>query len=77
MSFEAFDVRGNNPGAAQRASSRRRFPGRVLKFADYDPDGWLILTGDTGVGKTHLAVAIYGRQTERGQRSCLLVRAGT
>ncbi len=66
MSFETFDVRGNNPSAAQRASIEAALQA-ASSFAD-SPDGWLILTGDTGVGKTHLAVAIAGRQTERGQR---------
>ena len=66
MSFETFDVRGNNPNAAQRASLEAALQA-ASSFAD-SPDGWLILTGDTGVGKTHLAVAIAGRQIERGQR---------
>jgi len=26
-----------------------------------EPEGWLVLTGDYGVGKTHLAAAIEGR----------------
>ncbi len=66
MSFETFDVRGNNPSAAQRASLEAALQA-ASSFAD-SPDGWLILTGDTGVGKTHLAVAIAGRQIERGHR---------
>ena len=66
MTFETFDVRGNNPSASERASLEAALQA-ASSFAD-SPDGWLILTGDTGVGKTHLAVAIAGRQIERDQR---------
>ena len=65
MSFDSFDVRGNNPSAAQRASleAAHQF---AKSFAAY-PDGWLTLFGDTGVGKTHLAVAIAAEQIMRGR----------
>ena len=64
MSFETFDVRGNNPNAAQRASLEAAYTA-ASSFAE-NLDGWLIITGETGVGKTHLAVAIAGAQLERG-----------
>lgn len=66
MSFETFDVKGNNPNAGQRASLEAALQA-ASSFAD-SPDGWLILTGETGVGKTHLAVAIAAMQIEREQR---------
>lgn len=64
MSFETFDVRGNSPNADQRASLEAAFTA-ATSFAK-QPEGWLILTGDTGVGKTHLAVAIVRAQIEQG-----------
>ena len=56
MSFETFDVRGNNPSAEQR----KTLENALLESSRYaaNPDGWLTIIGETGVGKTHLAVAI-------------------
>ena len=62
MTFEAFDVRGNNPSDAQRVTLEYAFQA-ASRFAD-SPEGWLILTGETGTGKTHLAYAIAGVQLE-------------
>ena len=56
MTFEGFDSRGNNPTASQRDSLEGAY--QAAKNFAADPDGWLTLFGDTGVGKTHLAVAI-------------------
>ena len=64
MTFETFDVRGNNPSANQRASLEGAF--QAAKNFAADPDGWLTLLGDTGVGKTHLAVAIATEQRKTG-----------
>ncbi|MCH8870561.1 MAG: ATP-binding protein, partial [Chloroflexi bacterium] len=65
MTFETFNVRGNNPTAGQRASIEAAV--RAAKnFAD-DPDGWLTLFGETGVGKTHLAVAIAEARIKQGK----------
>ena len=64
MSFESFDVRGNNPTAQQRASLEGAFES-ARNFAA-DPHGWLTLFGETGTGKTHLAVAIAVERIGRG-----------
>ena len=56
MTFETFDVRGNNPSAEQRESLEGAY--QFARNYAADPHGWLTLSGDTGVGKTHLAVAI-------------------
>ena len=65
MTFEKFDVRGNNPTASQRTSLEAAYAS-ARTFAD-NPDGWLTLSGATGVGKTHLAVAIAGEQMAAGR----------
>ena len=65
MSFETFDVRGNNPSAAQQASLEGAL--KAAKSFSKELEGWLLITGETGAGKTHLAVAIAGAQIEQGK----------
>ena len=67
MTFETFDVRGNNPGAKQRGSLEGAY--QCARNYAADPHGWLTLFSDTtGVGKTHLAVAIAVERMGRGDR---------
>jgi DNA replication protein DnaC len=57
MTFDRFDQRG---GAGATTEQRERLK-EALKLAQAfaaDPHGWLYLSGPTGTGKTHLAVAI-------------------
>lgn len=65
MTFDTFHVRGNNPTAGQRASIEAAL--QAAKNFARDPDGWLTLFGETGVGKTHLAVAIAERRIRQGK----------
>ena len=65
MTFETFDIRGNTSQEHQMASLEWAF--KSAKNFAADPDGWLTLFGDTGVGKTHLAVAIAGERMKTGQ----------
>ena len=64
MTFETFDLRGNNPNAKQRAILEGAYMA-AENFAA-DPDGWLTLFGETGVGKTHLAIAIAVARIQQG-----------
>lgn len=64
MTFDAFDVRGNNPDADQQKSLKAAHD-YAQNYAK-KPDGWLTLFGQTGVGKTHLAVAIAGERIRAG-----------
>ena len=65
MTLENFDVRGNNPSASQRSSLEAAH--RSAKSFAENPDGWLVLCGETGVGKTHLAVAVAAVQIAKGR----------
>lgn len=59
MTFEMF-----NPGGMGASAEASRSLGRALELArNYAerPGGWLVLLGQTGVGKTHLAAAIGHR----------------
>jgi DNA replication protein DnaC len=64
MTFETFDVRGNSPTAGQRASLEHAFT-FARHYAD-QPDGWVTFFGETGVGKTHLAVAVAAERLKAG-----------
>ena len=65
MTFETFDVRGNSPSASQRASLEGAY--QFARNYAADPHGWLTLFGETGAGKTHLAIAIAAERIENGQ----------
>ena len=64
MTFKSFDTRGKNPSAAQRSSIEAAYDAALSYAATLD--GWLTFFGDTGVGKTHLAVAIANHCLEQG-----------
>ena len=64
MTFDTFDVRGNNPHAGEQASLRDALLA-ASRYVD-NPNGWLTLFGKTGAGKTHLAVAIANTQIDLG-----------
>ena len=65
MTFSSFNTHGNNPNAHQVASLESTLDA-ARNFAS-SPDGWLTIYGETGVGKTHLAVAIASEIIERGE----------
>ena len=67
MTFDTFDVRGNNASAEQSDSLENALRSARGYASDPDGWGWLTLFGETGVGKTHLAVAIAAERKSRGQ----------
>lgn len=66
MTFESFSVWGNGAGSEERASLAAAV--REAETFAAKPEGWLLLYGPTGIGKTHLAVAITGRLLAAGHR---------
>ncbi len=71
MTFEAFDLRQDELPAEERANLKKAFE---LCF-DYaqNPEGWLVLTGEYGCGKTHLAASIANRRAATGQPVLFIV----
>ncbi len=65
MTFKNFDYRRVNLPPEQRENLEHAYR-TALNFAQ-SPEGWLVLMGETGCGKTHLAAAVanYNRQAGR------------
>jgi len=71
MTFENFDVYGRVDTDQPGRESLVRAWQAARDFAS-EPNGWLLLTGPRGCGKTHLAVAVAGECARRG---CSVFRA--
>ncbi len=71
--FESFDLREHEPAlnAAQRTNLKRAL-GIARAYAK-EPEGWLVLTGGFGCGKTHLAAAIANYRVDRGHPALFVV----
>ena len=65
MTFDAFDVFGRADTSPAGRESLVRAWQAARSFASR-PEGWLLLTGPRGCGKTHLAVAIAGECAGQG-----------
>jgi DNA replication protein DnaC len=71
MTFDSFDWRRVNLLPEQCQNLDLVFH-EALNFAK-SPENWLILVGDTGVGKTHLAAAIANYRLQAGQSALFIV----
>ncbi|MBA7637691.1 Chromosomal replication initiator protein DnaA [subsurface metagenome] len=70
MTFDTFKKRGNLP-LDQRENLDKVF-NLALDFAKV-PDGWLVLQGVNGCGKTHLAAAIVNYRYQQKQLALFIV----
>jgi DNA replication protein DnaC len=66
MTFENFDTAVGHLRQEERWSLENAYRA-ALDFAE-EPDGWLLIFGPNGCGKTHLAAAIANRSRGRGER---------
>jgi DNA replication protein DnaC len=64
MTFTSFDLRPDLP-AEERANLKKAF--ELCRAYAQHPEDWLVLTGDYGSGKTHLAAATANEQARRGE----------
>jgi DNA replication protein DnaC len=71
MTFDTFDPRRDELAAEERANLKRAVE-MCREYAER-PDGWLVLTGDYGCGKTHLAAAIANARVAMGQPALFVV----
>lgn len=65
MHLENFDVAGG-ASAAERRNLEKVL--RLARAYAEAPEGWLVILGNYGSGKTHLAAAIANHRTDRGTR---------
>lgn len=66
MMFESFDLRENEGLPAAQVKRLAQVHSAAQSFAER-PAGWLVLTGEPGCGKTHLAAAIAHERKSQGE----------
>ncbi|HYM15872.1 MAG TPA: ATP-binding protein [Dehalococcoidia bacterium] len=71
LTFGNLIARGRS-AAAREQDQYRQCVDDARAFADA-PDGWLLLAGASGCGKTHIAAAIVNRLIERGEPALFVV----
>jgi len=72
LTFPAFELRDKENLHADQIESLKRAFDEAREFAE-DPDGWLVLTGPYGCGKTHLAAAIANFRADQGHMPMFVV----
>ena len=67
MTFASFNVAGGTMATKDDRETLVRAFNEAQTFAAF-PENWLLLTGNRGCGKTHLAVAIAGESLRQGRQ---------
>ena len=71
MTFDTFDPRGAARDDPHQVNLMRQVYREAREFAR-QPNGWLVLQGLPGTGKTHLAAAIANERTAAGEPAYLI-----
>jgi DNA replication protein DnaC len=71
LTFRDLVLRGRSPDPRDQEQYRRCVED-ARAFAE-EPDGWIVLCGASGSGKTHIAAAIVNRIIERGEPALFVV----
>jgi DNA replication protein DnaC len=66
MTFASFRYRATGPDLPEVAARMLYQAFTIARNFAMRPEGWLVLAGETGCGKTHLAAAITHQQREAG-----------
>jgi DNA replication protein DnaC len=66
MTFATFNYRATGPDLPDSVARKLQQAYTIARTFANRPDGWLVLAGETGCGKTHLAAAIAHQQRESG-----------
>ena len=69
--FHTYEIHRRNL-SAEELSNLRQVREAVLEYANA-PQGWLVLMGAHGVGKTHLAAAVANHQREQGHTEAMFL----
>jgi DNA replication protein DnaC len=72
LTFDSLIADGRSPETPEHRHRFRQAMSAARGFAA-DPQGWLILVGPPGCGKTHLAAAIANVRIERGEPALFVV----
>jgi len=70
--FATFDLRSGEGLPAEHLKSLEKAFNETREFAE-NPQGWLVLTGPFGSGKTHLAAAIANFRADQGKSTIFVV----
>jgi DNA replication protein DnaC len=71
MTFDSFDSKGRNAAPHERDMLQRTV--RVASEFAHSPEGWLVLLGRPGTGKTHLAAAVSNQRLAEGSPAFFVV----
>jgi DNA replication protein DnaC len=72
MTFASFNYQPTGPHLPDSVARKLQQAFTIARNFANRPEGWLVLAGETGSGKTHLAAAVAHKQREAG-RPCIFV----